>query len=120
MQQIFKDVFELSRGETNTLPVLARNSKLMEETGEFSQALLYKLGYLPHKNIEEPLIGETADVILCLLDTLSSAYPENTPEELQEMLLEQLEKKSKKWEKVMKIRADIVSVKKHNTTTNIE
>lgn len=109
---MIKKVFELSRGDSNTLPVLARNAKLMEETGEFSQALLYKLGYLPHKNVEEPLIGETADVILCLLDTLSSAYPENTPQELQNMLLEQLQKKSKKWEKVMKIRADIVAVKK--------
>ncbi len=112
MQEMIKKVFELSRGKTNTLPVLARNAKLMEETGEFSQALLYKLGYLPHKNVEEPLIGETADVVLCVLDTLASAYPENTPEELQQMLLEQLEKKSKKWEKVMKIRSDIVTTEK--------
>ncbi len=111
MQQIFQDVFELSRGNTNTLPVLARNAKLMEETGEFSQALLHKLGYLPHKTMNEPLMGEGADVILCLLDTLASAHPEMDPNELLEALSEQLKKKSLKWKQVMTIRAEIVGKK---------
>ncbi len=108
MKQALEKALSLSRGNTNTLPVLARNAKLMEETGEFSQALLHKLGYLPHKEMNEPLMGEAADVILCLLDTLSSAYSELNPEQVLDSLTQQLLKKSQKWEKVMQIRANIV------------
>jgi len=103
---MFKRIFTLSRLEFNTLPVLARNSKIMEEVGEFSEALLHKLGFLPHKTMKEPLVGEAADVILCVLDTLASAYPELSEDELGSLILEQIEKKTQKWKDVMKLRYD--------------
>jgi len=102
-------IFGLSRSDQNTLPVLARNAKLMEEVGEFSQALMFAQGYLPHKTVDEPLVGETADVILCVLDTYAAAHPELSPEELAVNLVAQLEKKMAKWDRVMRVRANIVN-----------
>ena len=78
----------------------------MEEVGEFSEALLHKLNYLPHKTMKEPLAGEAADVILCILDTMSAAYPELSEEALGSLILEQMEKKTQKWKDVMKLRYD--------------
>lgn len=106
---VLMKVFKLSRSDQNTLPVMARNAKLMEEVGEFSQALMFGQGYLPHKTVEEPLVGEAADVILCVLDTYAAAYPELSPEELAVNLVAQLEKKSAKWDRVMRVRADLVN-----------
>lgn len=101
---IFQEIFEMGRRPVNTLPTLARNSKAMEELGEFSEALLHKLGFLPHKTMKEPLIGEGADVIICVLDTLAAAYPEYTTHQLEDALLSQLQLKSKKWDTVMRFR----------------
>jgi len=97
-------LFEISCTPTNNFPVLARNSKIMEELGEFSEALLHKLGMLPHKEMKEPIEGEAADVIICVIDALAGAYPEMTAEGLTGMLEFQLGKKSLKWKTVMEIR----------------
>lgn len=77
---------------------------MMEEVGEFSEALLHKLGYLPHKTMKEPLEGEAADIIICVIDTMAAAYPDLSYEELNDMLIEQLVKKSRKWITVMAAR----------------
>lgn len=99
-------LFEISkRAENDMFPVLARNVKLMEEVGELSEALLHKLGYLPHKTLKEPIEGEAADVILCAIDLLAGAYPDMTAEGLASMLEWQLTKKSQKWVVVMNARA---------------
>ena len=104
---MFKTIFDISKSTANKLfPVLARNSKTMEELGEFSEALLHKLGYLPHKTMKEPLEGEAADVIICVLDALAGAYPELSATQLTIMLEEQLEKKSKKWEALINLRGN--------------
>ncbi len=108
MQKEIKQVLKLSRKKQNTLPTLARNVKAGEEFGEFSQALLHKLGYLPHKNLDESLMGETADLIMCALDTLCSAYAELSEEEVYSELEKQIAKKSIKWEKVMNVRYELV------------
>ena len=101
---MIKRLFEISCKPENTFPVLARSVKTMEELGEFSEALLHKLGHLPHKEMKEPIEGEAADVILCIIDALAGAYPEMTAEGLTSMLEWQLAKKSQKWEKVMAAR----------------
>lgn len=104
---MFSKLVTLSRSKYNTLPLLARNSKIMEELGEFSEALLHKLGFLPHKVLKEPLLGEAADVIICVVDTLAEAYPELTEEEVITQLHEHLQKKSVKWERVMRERYNV-------------
>jgi NTP pyrophosphatase (non-canonical NTP hydrolase) len=102
---MFNRLFAISkRPQNNTFPVLARNSKVMEEVGEFSEALLHKLGFLPHKKLKEPIEGEAADVIMTIIDTLAGAYPELSAGELTEMLSAQIDKKSKKWVTVMDAR----------------
>ncbi len=104
---MIRSLIGISRDTYNTFPLFVRNSKIMEELGEFSEALMHKLGYLPHKTMKEPLMGEAADVIICVLDTLSAAYPELTEDELYNELQEQFVKKSEKWKTVMKQRHDL-------------
>ena len=94
---MIKQLFEISCTPANTFPPLARNAKAMEELGEFSEALLHKLGHLPHKTMKEPIEGEAADVIICIIDALAGAYPELSADELHKMLKAQVEKKSQKW-----------------------
>lgn len=102
----FKRLFEISCSPANTFPVLARNAKTMEELGEFSEALLHKLGHLPHKTMKEPIEGEAADIIICVIDALAGAYPELTPNELAAILTTQLSIKSQKWVRVMASRSE--------------
>lgn len=103
---MFNRLFAISkRPQNNAFPALARNAKIMEEVGEFSEALLHKFGFLPHKKLKEPIEGEAADVIMCVIDTLASAYPELSSGELAEMLSAQIDKKSRKWGIVMDMRS---------------
>lgn len=102
---MFKNLFTIAGSAINNWPALVRNAKIMEEVGEFSEALLHKLGHLPHKTMKEPIEGEAADVILCVLDTLSAAYPDLTPDQLTDMLELQLAKKAIKWQMIMDLRA---------------
>lgn len=98
---MFNKIFTLSRSKLNTFPLFVRNSKITEELGEFSEALLHKMGYLGHKTMKEPLEGEAADVIICVLDTLACAYPELSEDELVAMVNSQLALKCTKWARVM-------------------
>jgi NTP pyrophosphatase (non-canonical NTP hydrolase) len=99
---MFNEIFELSRNVKNTKPLFVRNSKIMEELGEFSEALMHKEGYLPHKVMKEELVGEAADVIICVLDTYSKAYSELSVQELSCLLQKHLELKLAKWERIIK------------------
>lgn len=85
----------------NTAPVLVRHTKLTEECGEFAEALLHKLGYLPHKTMKEPIEGEAADVIICVIDTLREVYQDLSKEEFFDMLQKQLDLKGQKWDNVL-------------------
>jgi NTP pyrophosphatase (non-canonical NTP hydrolase) len=73
----------------------------MEELGEFSEALMHKEGHLPHKTMKEPLAGEAADVIICVLDTFAAANPELSISEVSSLLQRHLEKKTLKWSKML-------------------
>jgi NTP pyrophosphatase (non-canonical NTP hydrolase) len=85
----------------NNVPVLARHAKMTEECGEFAEALLHNLGYSPHKTMKEPIEGEAADVIICVIDVLREVYRDLSTEEFKSMLQYQLDLKSKKWESIL-------------------
>jgi hypothetical protein len=101
--QTLVNIIELSRSRDNNMPVLGRGLKLGEEYGEFTEALLHSQGLLPHKVMSEPLIGEAADVIICVLDALSGVHGDWTPELLVDQLVNQLNVKSAKWQRVMAV-----------------
>lgn len=85
----------------NTAPTLVRHAKLTEEAGEFAEALLHHFGWLKHKTMKEPIEGEAADMIICIIDTLRDVYQDLTKEEFEAMLQKQLDKKGQKWESVL-------------------
>jgi NTP pyrophosphatase (non-canonical NTP hydrolase) len=74
-----------------------RLAKAMEELGEVSTAVMILTGKLKHKKLDEPLVGEVADVMICLLDVLFSMHKDESNEELEEMLVQALFRKSGKW-----------------------
>lgn len=104
---MFSNIFKLSR--RSVFPLFVRNSKIMEELGEFSEALMHKAGFLPHKTMKEPLEGEAADVIICVLDTLAEAYPELSINEVSSLLQYHLELKSAKWEKLLESQKQLLN-----------
>lgn len=85
----------------NPAHVAIRHMKLVEECGEFAEALLVTQGYLTHKVLKEPLMGELADVIICALDTAREAYKHLSDQQFMDELQKQLDLKSKKWEDVI-------------------
>jgi NTP pyrophosphatase (non-canonical NTP hydrolase) len=97
---MFLEIFKLSR--QNNKPLFVRSTKIVEELGEFSEALMHKAGFLPHKTMKEPIEGEAADVIITVLDTLAAAYPELTEQQVSSLLQTQLELKTHKWENLIK------------------
>jgi NTP pyrophosphatase (non-canonical NTP hydrolase) len=92
-----RQIFEIARNPNRDFPVMARCIKIQEELGEFSEAFLHKLGYLPHKKMKEPIEGEAADVIICIIDTLQTVYPDLSIDEVIIMLDTALVRKSQKW-----------------------
>lgn len=82
--------------------------KLMEEVGELAECINFQLGYLPHKTMKEPLVGEAADVVQNVLAILAKAYPDLDSDEIVALLFDHLEKKTDKWESVM-VKAPIPS-----------
>lgn len=51
--------------------------------------------------MKEPIEGEVADVIICVLDTLRAVYPEQTPTEFLAMVQYQIDKKSARWANII-------------------
>ena len=98
---LFTQIAHQGRQINYNFPPLARLAKLFEEGGEFSETVMHKLGYLPHKTPKETPFGEAADVIICLIDTLASVYPELSPGWIAEALENHIEAKRKKWQQVV-------------------
>ena len=97
-----RTIFEISRNPLNSRrTVNVRGMKTMEELGEFSEAILSEQGELPHKMMKEPVAGEAADVIMCVLDTLAGVYPDKSIDELLDMINSQFEIKCAKWKRIM-------------------
>jgi hypothetical protein len=78
----------------------AKFMKLQEEMGEYAEVALYEAGYNQHKaKPKEDTFGEAADIILCVLDTLSQLHKDMTAEQVAAALDAALLKKYTKWEK---------------------
>ena len=85
----------------NKAELLFRHAKMVEECGEFAEAMLVEGGWLKHKTLKEPAIGEVADVMICLLDTSRKLYSHLSDDEFKQELQKQLDLKAKKWEDVI-------------------
>jgi len=94
--------------QRETLPLMVMLAKVSEETGELSEATSVHAGYLPHKKMKEPLVGEVADVINTAIGVLVKAHPELNGGQIYDLLLESLNKKTDKWESVLQTRTQVV------------
>jgi NTP pyrophosphatase (non-canonical NTP hydrolase) len=100
MKEIYKKVQKLSKRDVADAKGLTLKS--MEELGELVQALLHENGYKPNnmklKDIKDNQLEEIADVVLCMFgvaDKLGFTYKQ---------LVDKLDLKSDKWEKVLEKR----------------
>ncbi len=82
-------------------PISAMGLKAAEELGELSEAINHHEGYLPHKTMKEPLAGEVADVINCVITILVKAHPDYDDFQIYDLLHQQLIAKANKWESVI-------------------
>ena len=93
------NILALSR--ENKAELLFRHAKMVEECGEFAEAMLVEGGWLKHKTLKEPAIGEVADVMICLLDTARKLYKHMSDQEFKDELQRQLDMKADKWERII-------------------
>ena len=91
----------LALSTENTAELLFRHAKMVEESGEFAEAMLVESGYLRHKTLKESALGETADVMICLLDTSRKLYSHLSDQEFKDELQRQLDLKAQKWERII-------------------
>jgi len=94
------DAAELTR-ELETAPPAILGLKLAEECGEFAEALSKELGYLQHKELKEPLMGEAADIINVVLATLVMTYPDKPLGDLIRELRDHMEIKNIKYKNIL-------------------
>lgn len=99
MRYLFERLIRV--GSLDPMPLANLMLKLQEEVGELSEAVNHQEGYLPNKEMKEPIAGEIADVINTAVGVLVHAYPELSHEQIYSLLAEQLEKKTDKWEDVI-------------------
>ena len=74
-------------------------AKSTEELGEFAEAVMVRSGKLKNKMAEHEYapVDEAADVLICLMDSLTRLYPDKSPSELYCLFLYYVEKKTQKW-----------------------
>jgi acyl carrier protein len=99
-QQSFMDIDRLAKSEHK--PPLAMFAKLGEEFGETGEALNITLGYITHKTMKEPLVGEIADLCQVALSLLVKMTPELSSKERMDLFLTHLERKNMKWAEVQR------------------
>lgn len=82
-------------------PAWALGLKLGEESGEFQQNLLSELGHLHHKEMNEDIFGEAADVINTVIGAISKLYPELPSDEFIERMRIAMYNKGEKYERLL-------------------
>lgn len=92
-------IFGISR--KSDWPVLARHTKAGEELGELGTCVLVEQGYMKHKTLKESSFGESADTIICVVDTLVASWPDMSREDIFRELTNQLFTKSDKWNTIV-------------------
>lgn len=95
----FTKIFNISR--KSDWPVSARHNKASEELGELGTCVLVEQGFMKHKKLKESSIGESADTIICVLDTLFASWPGESREDLIRALTTELFTKSDKWNTIV-------------------
>lgn len=79
--------------------LMAKWMKMNEELGEFAETALYEQGFNQHKpRPKEDSFGESADLILCIVDVLSLLHKDMTPREIIAWIGKAMDTKYKKWE----------------------
>jgi len=89
-------------------------SKAIEELGEFSEAVQIERGKMKNKmkKLDAPFY-EAADVMQCILDTLSRLHPNKSPAQICTLLYHALRSKDKKWENVVLAEATVLVTQDH-------
>jgi len=93
-------LYIIRTARASTFPLANMQIKLGEEYGELCEAVNHHEGFLQHKVMKEPLVGEVADVINTVIGVLVRAYPDHTDEQLADFLESQLILKTRKWESI--------------------
>jgi len=94
-------LFTLTR-KYEQMTTLALALKVSEEVGELAEVILKDNGYLKHKQpSKEDAWHEVADIINVLIGMLAKHYPNLSATELTENLYNAIEKKGKKYEKIL-------------------
>jgi phosphoribosyl-ATP pyrophosphohydrolase len=100
----FKEVYEFVQklSEKDVADADGLTLKSMEELGELVAALLHEKGYKPNNkskdDIRENQLEEACDVIICMLGVLDKK------KFTYKQIIKMLERKTKKWEKVLEKR----------------
>lgn len=99
-EQSFADIERLTALENK--PLLAFYAKLGEEFGEAGLACNIMEGFITHKELDEPLSGEIADVCQVAISMLIKSTPCMTNKQRVKLFLSELERKNNKWEGIHK------------------
>lgn len=102
MDKVIREIIYL--GTIEPMPLANLHIKLSEEVGELGECINHHQGFLPHKEMKEPIAGEVADVINTTIAILAHAYPDLSEDQVFDLLNEQLTKKNEKWSRVIGIR----------------
>lgn len=103
LQEKFEYIVRFSQ-EKDNMGAHPMTLKIMEEVGEFAQAILKETGYLPHKTLKEDVICEAADIIITVLTALGNHYIDTTPYIIVKTLLDQIQLKQEKYEHIVTLR----------------
>ena len=101
MNDMMAKVIQLTRADKNALPLVGKTTKLGEEFGELCEAVLLMEGLIRYKETIGTPLEEGADIMLVVLDILSSCYPNHSPERLVADLGDMVATKTKKWQTYM-------------------
>jgi acyl carrier protein len=94
-EQSFADIERLTALENK--PLLAFYAKLGEEFGEAGLACNIMEGFITHKELDEPLSGEIADVCQVAISMLIKTTPGMSNKNRVKLFLSELERKNNKW-----------------------
>ena len=101
MTDIMKLIYEANKGRRSVHNMLRRIAKTGEELGEINEAFLYVTSVENSKNKTwEDVREEAVDVILMGVDLALTPLPIDdgrTPEEIEQEVVNMVEKKLKKW-----------------------
>ena len=100
LQSMAFGLIEMAQDKENA-PDWALGLKLGEETGEVQSVLLYENGFLQHKEFDEDVMHEVADVFNVCTAILAKHYSHLTPSEIMVRFNLAVHKKGLKYAKIL-------------------